>query len=386
MNLLFSGFHAECFLEGYARVFLEFSNLLTLMWKPDKVYVTNVNQRGVNINLVISDLYTNLSKRVNTVIEVYDIMYPLDELIGAVLRGLRKAEVMMLSWKPHPSFSIILNRISNEISGYNSKLIMLVYSLNYLEKVLKSLKLKDAGSEVVILNPYCDIDRDLLKLIRVLPPVHTIFLQKGSKVLREKSIDKGRVTFRFMGRFQGGRGIKEVIIAFKRFRIKRPEARAELIIDSFSEDIETEEVFKFYGGDIRMVITNPVKRVKEGASSPRQVIEEIAYKYAYSSYVVLPYTKPVHVTPSLTLLEALATGSFVIATKEAASVLHRDVRGHVFVVDTRNIVEELVKTFEYLYEEHDSNFYWRIRSNAHKYAYNNFSYVSITKTLKAKLT
>ncbi|MGC8988377.1 hypothetical protein, partial [Infirmifilum sp.] len=236
-------------------------------------------------------------------IEVYDNMYPLDELIGAVLRGLRKAEVVVLSWKPHPSFSIIQNRILDKISGYNSKLISFAYSLNYLEKVLKSLRLKDESSEVVILNPCCDIDRGSLKLIKVLPPVHSIFLQKGSKVLRERSVDRGRVTFRFMGRFQGGRGIKEVITAFKRFKIKRPEARAKLIIDSFSEDKETKEVFKLYGDDVHIVITNPIKRVKEGASSPRQIIEEIAYKYAYSSYVVLPYTRPVHITPSLTLLE-----------------------------------------------------------------------------------
>jgi len=386
MDLLLSGFHAEYFLEGYARVFLEFSNLLTLMWKPDKVHVTNVNQGGISVNLVISSLYAYLSKRVNTVIEVYDIMYPSDELIGAVLRGLRKAEVVVLSWKPHPLFSIILSRVSNKISGYNSKLILFTYSLNYLEKVLKSLRLKDESSEVVILNPCCDIDRGSLKLIKVLPPVHSIFLQKGSKVLRERSVDKGHVTFRFMGRFQRGRGIKEVITAFKRFRIKRPEARAKLIIDSFSEDIETEGVFKLYGGDVHIVIANPIKRVKEGASSPRQVIEEIAYKYAYSSYVVLPYTRPVHITPSLTLLEALGAGGFVIATKNAASVLHRDVKKCTFIVDTQNVVEELVKAFEYLYEEYDSNFYWRIRDDAHKYAHNNFSYEKTIWALKAKLT
>lgn len=49
----------------------------------------------------------------------------------------------------------------------------------------------------------------------------------------------------------------------------------------------------------------------------------------------------------------------------------------VFEVERENIVEELVKAFEYLYEIYDSNYYWSIRQKAYGYALKNWSYEAV---------
>ena len=51
------------------------------------------------------------------------------------------------------------------------------------------------------------------------------------------------------------------------------------------------------------------------------------------------------------------------------------------MVNSKNIVEELVNIFEYLYETHDNSYYWATRRKAFEYARKTFSYEAVTRTL-----
>jgi glycosyltransferase involved in cell wall biosynthesis len=93
-----------------------------------------------------------------------------------------------------------------------------------------------------------------------------------------------------------------------------------------------------------------------------------------SSYIIFPYISHQFIEPPLSLLEALASGGFVIASDIVTPYVREDV---VFEVERENIVEELVKAFEYLYEIYDSNYYWSIRQKAYGYALKNWSYEAV---------
>ena len=94
---------------------------------------------------------------------------------------------------------------------------------------------------------------------------------------------------------------------------------------------------------------------------------------------MLPYRFRQFIEPPLTLLEALATGSFVVTTDLLSSFIEdKDV---AFIVNSKNIFEELVNVFEYLYETYDNNYYWTTRRKAFEYAKKTFSYEAVTRTL-----
>ena len=105
--------------------------------------------------------------------------------------------------------------------------------------------------------------------------------------------------------------------------------------------------------------------------TPKSILYTIAKKYAESSCILLPYTSYQFIEPPLTLLEALATGSFVVASDIVTLFTDDKV---VYEVRHGNIIEDLVNAFEYLYEIYGSSYYWSLRQRAYEYALKNFSF------------
>jgi len=210
--------------------------------------------------------------------------------------------------------------------------------------------------------------------MKVHPPVNPLFFKVGSKALKEKAVTS-EVIFRFMGRLHKSRGYREVAIAFKRFKMRYPSAKVMLIIDSFSENAELSSAKSMKVDNfVDLVLWNPLLIVRRNLMTAGEVLKKVAYKYAQSSYIILPYISHQFVEPPLSLLKALASGGFVITSDIITPYVGEDV---VFEVKRENIVEELVKAFEYLYEIYDSNYYWFVRQKAYEYALKNCSYDAV---------
>jgi glycosyltransferase involved in cell wall biosynthesis len=244
--------------------------------------------------------------------------------------------------------------------------------------VLKSFRY----ANVIILNPYIEAFSYKLSFVKVYPPVNPLFFKIGSKALKERATTS-EVIFRFMGRLHKSRGYREAIIAFKRFKTRNLSAKARLVIDSFRDDVELDNVKTIRIGDfVNLVLWNHLSLVKRSMLSASGVLREVAEKYAQSSYVVLPYISRQFIEPPLTLMEALASGGFVIASNIIAPYVSRDV---VFKVNRENIIEELAKAFEYLYEIYDSDHYWSVRRKSYEYALKNCSYNAVREKVSGVL-
>jgi glycosyltransferase involved in cell wall biosynthesis len=336
----------------------------------------NVNGFGVDLTRVVSslveveDVFATGKKPLVKVVEFREkkalslLQTIAEEILGKILSG----NPILVCWRPQPILTFLL---------YNSrKLIIPIYSRNYLKRWLNILKGSRyiSNTNIIILNPYIEAYSHRLLFMKVYPPINPLFFKAGSKALKERTVTN-EVVFRFMGRLHKSRGYKEAVIAFKRFKMRNPSAKARLIIDSFSDHAELDNVKTIRIGDfVNLMLWNPLSLVKRNVLSAGEVLREVAEKYVQSSYVVMPYISYQFIEPPLTLLEALAAGSFVIVSSIIAPYVDRDI---VFKVDQKNIIEELVKAFEHLYEIYDSNYYWSIRQKAYEYALKNWSYDAV---------
>jgi len=364
--MLVLGFHLENFLEGYARIVLNYVG--TLLNRFDHVTILNINDYKINVLDLILSLYRGLvTNKYLQIIDLYGAKYlsPLqifiEEFLGVFFD---KDAIVFIGWRPYLPLSLLLNRRAKV-------LIIPAYSRNYFKSLLKCLKiLSGTNTTAVILNPYLSSNLGRHIFLKQYPPINPLFFEMSHHMLNERSRFP-EVVYRLMGRLRPSRGYREAIIAFKRFKSANPSAKARLIIDSFSEDpsIKGVKVVRLRD-DADAVLWNPLRCVKTGLISPAHVLDEIAKEYAQSSYVLLPYTWHQFVEPPITLLEALATGSFVVASDIVASFVDNKV---IYEVKRENIIEDLAKTFGYLYEIYDSNYYWSIRAKAYEYALRNLS-------------
>jgi len=378
--MLVLGYHIENFLEGYASICL--NNLLLYSSYIPQIYLLNVNGFGVDLARVISSLvedenvFVTGKKPLVKVVEFRErkalslLQIIAEEMLGKVLNE----STILVCWRPQTILTFLL---------YSSrKLVIPMYSHNYLKLWLSILKKFYKYTDAIILNPYIEAFSHRLSFMKVHPPVNPLFFKVGSRALKEKVVTN-EVVFRFMGRLHKSRGYREVAIAFKRFKMRHPSAKVRLIIDSFSENAELSSVKYMKIGDLAdLVLWNPLLVVKRNLMTAGEVLKKIAYKYAQSSYIVLPYTLRQFIEPPLSLLEALASGGFVIASNIITPYVGEDV---VFEVKRENIVEELVKAFEYLYEIYDSNNYWSVRQKAYEYALKNCSYNAVREEVSGVL-
>jgi glycosyltransferase involved in cell wall biosynthesis len=369
--MLVLGYHIENFLEGYASICL--NNLLLYSSYLPQIHLLNVNGFGVDLIRIVSSLVedgnalTTDKKPLVKVVEFRErkalslLQTIAEEILGKIL----SENPILVCWRPQPILTFLL---------YSSrKLVIPIYSRNYLKRWLNILK-SFRYTNVTILNPYIEAFSHRLSFMKVYPPVNPLFFKVGSKALKERAVTN-EVVFRFMGRLHKSRGYKEAVIAFKRFKMRNPSAKARLIIDSFSDQAELDNVKTIRIGDfVNLMLWNPLSLVRRNVLSAGEVLREVAEKYVQSSYVVMPYISYQFIEPPLTLLEALASGGFVIASSIIAPYVDRD---FVFKVDQENIIEELAKAFEHLYEIYDSNYYWSIRQKAYEYALKNWSYDAV---------
>jgi glycosyltransferase involved in cell wall biosynthesis len=376
--MLVLGYHVENFLEGYASICL--NNLLLYSSYLPQIYLLNANGFGADLTRIVSSLvedenvFTTGKKPLVKVVEVRErkalslFQTITEEILGKILNE----STILVCWRPQPILTFLLYK--------SRKLIIPTYSCNYLERwlnILKSFRYIN-NTNVIILNPYIEALSYKLSFVKVYPPVNPLFFKVGSKALKEKAVTN-EVVFRFLGRLHGSRGYREAVIAFKRFKTRNPSAKARLVIDSFRDDVELDNVKTIRIGDFaNLVLWNPLSLVKRSMLSASGVLREIAEKYAQSSYVVLPYISHQFVEPPLTLMETLASGGFVIASNIIAPYADRDI---VFKINRENIIEELAKAFEHLYEIYDSNYYWSIRQKAYGYALKNWSYEAVREKL-----
>jgi len=372
--MLVLGYHIENFLEGYASICL--NNLLLYSSYLRQIYLLNVNGFGADLTRIVSSLveenvFTTGKKSLVKVVEFRErkalslLQTITEEILGKIL----SENPILVCWRPQPILTSLL---------YNSrKLIIPIYSRNYLKRWLKILK-GSRYDNVIILNPYTGTISQKLLFLKVYPPVNLQFFKVGSRVLKKRAVTN-EVIFRFMGRLHESRGYREAVIAFKRFKMRYPSARARLVIDSFSEDAELNSIkFMKIGDFVDMVLWNPLLIVRRNLMTAGEVLERVANKYAQSSYIILPYILHQFIEPPLTLLEALASGGFVIASDIITPYVGEDI---VFKVKQGNIVEELVKAFEYLYEIYDSSYYWSIRQKAYEYTLKNCSYDAVREKI-----
>jgi glycosyltransferase involved in cell wall biosynthesis len=369
--MLVLGYHIENFLEGYASICL--NNLLLYSSYLSQIYLLNVNGFGVDLARVISSLVEDENvlvtgnKPLVKVVEFRErkalslLQIIAEEMLGKVLNE----STILVCWRPQLILTFLL---------YSSrKLVIPIYSHNYLKlwlNILKSFKYTNA----IILNPYIEAFSHRLSFKKVYPPVNPLFFKVGSRALKEKTVTN-EVVFRVMGRLHKSRGYREAAIAFKRFKMRHPSAKVRLIIDSFSENAELSSAKSMKIGDlVDLVLWNPLLVVRRNLMTAGKVLKKVAYKYAQSSYIVLPYISRQFIEPPLALLEALASGGFVIASDIVTPYVSEDCR---FEVKRENIVEELVKAFEYLYEIYDSSYYWSVRQKAYEYALKNCSHNAV---------
>ena len=73
--------------------------------------------------------------------------------------------------------------------------------------------------------------------------------------------------FRLMGRFHRSRGVVEALRSFKKFKTQRPDAKAKLVIDTFSESVQ-KDFASIIGTSIEIRVWNPLKHVRIGSLSP----------------------------------------------------------------------------------------------------------------------
>jgi glycosyltransferase involved in cell wall biosynthesis len=353
----------ENFLEGYAKVALNYIGML--LNKFSHVTVLNINGYRINILNIILSLYKGYVARINLrTIDLSEIRYlsSLQILVEELLGMFFDEDIIFIGWRPY---------LPLPLSRRAKILIIPAYSHNYFKNLLKYLKfLSGTDTNAVILNPYLRSNIGRHILLKQYPPINPLFFEIGHYMLNEKS-RSSEAMYRLMGRLHPSRGYRETIIAFKRFKDANPSAKARLVIDSFSEDSSIKGVKRIrLRDDIDVVLWNPLREVKSGLISPADVLSEVAKKYVQSSYVLLPYTWYQFIEPPLTLLEALATGSFVVASDIVAPFVNN---GVVYEVKRRSIIEDLTKAFEYLYEIYDSDYYWSARAKAYEYALRNLS-------------
>ena len=363
------GYHLENFLEGYARIVLNYTCILLKKFR----HATILNDNGYGINL--PDILLTLCKSfigeeylrfidIREVKQISLLQVYLEELLGKLL----SEDVIFVGWRPNVHISILLNKRAKA-------LIIPTYSRNYTKSLLKSLRLiKNMNTPIIVLNPYISCKLDSFTFLKQHPPINSLFFEVGHYVIERRFVSDG-VVYRFMGRLHPFRGYKEAVIAFKKFKSRCPSTKTKLVIDSFSEDIRDEEVRKIrICDDVYIILWNPLYIIKKGLASTAKILDEIVKKYATSSYILLPYMSWQFIEPPLVLLEALATGSFVVTSDLMKPFINDEV---TYSVSREKIVEDLVKAYEYLYEIYDSNYYWSIRRKAYEYALKNFSFDAV---------
>jgi len=366
--MLTLGFHLENFLEGYAKITLGFTDIISKLRREEPVIIMNVNSGVIDLEKIVESLFTNLARNNIYIYDLREYVPIIPVVLEDFITGLISDKFTVIGWRPYLPLSLLLNK--------HKRCVLLAYSRNVVNNVIKYKRKIFGTKTLVVLNPFHNAEVDNIGFAKVYPPIHKQFFEAGSSVLRDKP-QQDFVVFRLMGRFHRSRGVVEALRSFKKFKTQRPDAKARLVIDTFSESVQKD--FRLIGTGIEIRVWNPLKHVRIGSLSPRRVVDTVIGKYVCSSYIVLPYRFRQFIEPPLTLLEALATGSFVVTTDLLRSFIgDKDV---ALMVNSKNIVKELVNTFEYLYETHDSSYYWATRRKAFEYARKTFSYEAVTRTL-----
>jgi len=344
MKGLFLSFASEIFTEGYARLFLRFSDIVARHAKGDlSGYLVNVNRRfKVSIGEVIHDLAPHLRSLKIVNVDYTQLQY-IFSFLGEIIR---RFDIIIIGWTPHPevlSLTRSLARILKKSSA--EKTILLAFSRNYLVRLIRAFTLLEPGVSITVLNPFIAEEIRGIKLLKVYPPpldpsIHELMEIKS--LYKFKDISE-TVVFRIMGRYRGASGLSSIIKAFESLRYKRIDVslNAKLIIDQFLEEVDRDFLVQRNG--IELHLGNPLKE----NTKPLRIVWETILKYISSTYTILPFVVEQFVQPPLTLLESLALGTPVIATSTVLRFFpYRDLTFQINTLD----VKSTAKIFDELYE------------------------------------
>ncbi|MEM0080143.1 MAG: hypothetical protein QW118_07990 [Nitrososphaerota archaeon] len=270
-----------------------------------------------------------------------------------------KPTLTIYGWLAHPEYVITSTTITYKSSA---AYLLITYSKEYFRKLLMMFGRLGKHGRFFVVNPYWNGEMASATFIKMLyPPIDPILLNLCDKYREAQFSEESLVTFRIMGRFDKSRGITSAIHAFKRFKVRNPHAKAKLIVDTFLEGSKGSRHLRI-GESIEIIITDPYIEKR----SPANLIKEVLRKYAQSHYIVLPYRYRQFVEPPLTLMEALAMGSYVVITPLLKPFVNEKL---VYVVnnESRSLEISLAEAFEYLYEIYGSKEYKLVREKARNY-------------------
>ncbi|MEM4005823.1 MAG: hypothetical protein QXM43_09380, partial [Desulfurococcaceae archaeon] len=354
--------NANCnnFLEGYARILLRYLQLYALMGKDRNCYF--IDTPNFLVPYTTKEVLDSLTTLKCIVLKSFSLslMTPfLQDMVDYILKRIMKPKLTIYGWLPHPEYAIT----SATITYKSPAAVFIAYSRGYFCKLLISFRrLRSKYYSFFVLNPYWSGEVAGATFIKMLyPPIDPILLSLRDECCRTQVSDEDLITFRLMGRFDKSRGIMSTIHAFKRFKARNPHAKAKLIVDTFLEGSKGSRHLRM-GENIEVIITDPFIEKR----SPANLIEEALRKYAQSCYIVLPYRYRQFVEPPLTLMEALAMGSYVVITPLLKPFVNEKL---VYVVDNENrsLETSLAEAFEYLYEIYGSKEYKLMREKASNY-------------------
>ena len=349
-------YHCNNFLEGYARILLRYLQLYALAGKNSECLFINTPSplSPYTTREVLESLTTQLEY---VVLEASSLSY-LSLMTHLRFRAV-KPTLTIYGWLAHPEYVITSTTTAHKSSV---TYLLIAYSREYFHKLLMVFRIWGKRGRVFVVNPYWSGRMASVTFIKMLyPPIDPILLNLCDKYAEARFSEEGLVTFRVMGRFDKSRGITSAIHAFKRFKVRNPHAKAKLIVDTFLEGSKGSCHLRI-GENVEVIVTDPY--IKKG--SPVNSIEEVLRKYAQSCYIVLPYRYRQFVEPPLTLMEALAMGSYVVTTPLLKPFVNEKL---VYVVDneSRSLEISLAEAFEYLYEIYGSKEYRLVREKARNY-------------------
>lgn len=368
--MLVLGFHLEKFQEGYAKITLCFADIISKWMQTEPVVIVNANSTNLSLERIIKSLYPDLARRFIRIYDIHERAPIMPVILEESIASLISDKFIIIGWRPCLWLSLLLNKHRNDI-------ICLVFSRNIFSGIIRYICRIPRMKSLIVLNPFSTSRVGNIKFIKVYPPVHEKFFEVGNKTLRKKP-QQDSVLFKLMGRFHPSRGIAEALRAFKKFKLRRPDAKAKLVIDAFSE-YKDKSYVKSIDDGVEVHMWDPLNHVRNGSLSPEEIINIVMNKYVESSYIMLPYTFRQFIEPPLTLLEALATGSFLVTTDLLKPFIES--KDAALIVSSKKIVEELVNAFEYLYDIYDSRYYWTSRKKAFEYATKTFSCETVKRAL-----
>ncbi|MEM0233112.1 MAG: hypothetical protein QXL22_03730 [Candidatus Nezhaarchaeales archaeon] len=354
--ILVRSYHCNNFLEGYARILLRYLQLYALTGKDRECCFIDTPSplSPYTTKEVLESLTTQLKY---VVLEAPSLSYL--SLMTRLQFKAVKPTLTIYGWLAHPEYVITSTTITYKSSA---AYLLITYSKEYFRKLLMMFGRLGKHGRFFVVNPYWNGEMASATFIKMLyPPIDPILLNLCDKYREAQFSEESLVTFRIMGRFDKSRGITSAIHAFKRFKVRNPHAKAKLIVDTFLEGSKGSRHLRI-GESIEIIITDPYIEKR----SPANLIKEVLRKYAQSHYIVLPYRYRQFVEPPLTLMEALAMGSYVVITPLLKPFVNEKL---VYVVnnESRSLEISLAEAFEYLYEIYGSKEYKLVREKARNY-------------------